>query len=72
MPNTSTADPKFAQYLEELNTLNEKYQYSLVAKIKVTETGITPYLAKIDLVPPKTVAKKTVAKKTVTKKGKKK
>jgi len=52
-----TQSPKLNQYLEELNTLNAKYQYSLVAKLKVTESEIVPYISTIDVVPPKTEPK---------------
>ena len=45
--------PKAKQFNEELNELCKKYQYVLVPQLKVTASGIVPWLAIRDIVPPK-------------------
>lgn len=50
--NTS---PKAKQFSEELNELLAKYQYSLVPKVQYTENGIIPWMAIVEVIPPKTV-----------------
>lgn len=60
---TQAPHPKLTQYLEELNTLNDKYQYIQVAKIKVTDTGIAPYISLIDKIPPKEATKPVTTQK---------
>lgn len=49
----TTQSPKAKQFSEELNVLCAKYQYSLVPKIQSTENGIIPWLAIVEVLPPK-------------------
>lgn len=64
-----TTDPKLLQFTEELNELLERYQYMLLAQLRVTANGIAPYIATVNKIPPK---KKTEAIREITKSPKEK
>ena len=55
---TSNPDsPKVKQFIEEMNSLLEKYQYTIRATIVTATTGIFPALTLVDTVPTKTSPK---------------
>ena len=45
-------NPKLDQFVKELNTLKDKYQYNLIPSLEVTTNGIVPVLKITDKVPP--------------------
>lgn len=53
MNNQNQTSPKSKQFQEELNELLKKYQYTLVAEITVTKTGIVPQIIIRDVLPPR-------------------
>lgn len=61
LPQLKTS-PKLTQFLEELNMLQDKYQYNLVPQIKYTTNGVLPEMIVQDRIPPKTEPKKEVVK----------
>lgn len=57
LPQTKIS-PKVTQFLEELNMLQDKYQYNLVLQLKYTKNGIVPEMVVQDKIPVKTEPKK--------------
>lgn len=53
MNNQNQTSPKAKQFAEELDELMKKYQYTLVAELDVKKTGLVPYIAIHEIVPPK-------------------
>ena len=53
MKDNNTQSPKSKQFHEELQSLLDKYQYTLIAKIKTNENGIIPWIAISEVLPPK-------------------
>jgi len=51
--NTKLQSPKAKQFSEELTALLSKYQYRLLPKLQVTEDGMLPTIAIVDVLPPK-------------------
>ena len=56
-PNDQPQSPKTQQYLDEINEVSARYQYSLVPTLKITNDGIIPVLNVIEVIPPKKVRK---------------
>lgn len=60
-PQPQEGSKKLKQYMDELNKLNEKYQYRPVARLVMGKGGIIPYLGVEEIVPkvgPQKVTKK--------------
>lgn len=53
MNTIETTSAKSKQFIEELNSLLGKYQYTLVPQLKTTPAGIIPVLTICDVLPPK-------------------
>lgn len=54
---------KLQQFLDELNELQEKYQYRIKAVLNVTTAGIAPTISVVEHIPEKTPKSKTDKKK---------
>jgi hypothetical protein len=52
--NQAENSPKLQQFLDELNTLQDKYLYQISPVLQVTVQGIIPVIKVIDKIPPKT------------------
>lgn len=57
-PPASTPNPKLTQFLEEVNELQEKYQYVLTPTLQYNQNGITPTIRVVDKIPKKGPVKK--------------